>query len=87
MEEQPGPVTVAGRECGASPSLSSAHAKGTLSVFFVAFCLLIKDRFLFLSVDGTRAGGKGSSEGVRDFFLGNETVLELCGGGCTALNI
>lgn len=62
-EEQPSPVNVAGRECGASPLLSSAYAKDTLSVLFIAFCLLIKDMFLFLSVDGTRAGEGGAAKG------------------------
>lgn len=46
---------------GPALRFASAYAKDTLSVFFIAFCLPIKDMFLFLSMDGTKAGVKGSS--------------------------
>lgn len=46
---------------GPTLSCASVYSKDILNVFFIAFCLLIKDMFLFINVDGPRAGGKGSS--------------------------
>lgn len=60
MEEQPSSVKLVRRGTWGQPFALQLYI---LSVFFIEFCPLIKDVFLFINVDGIRAGGSGCSLG------------------------